>query len=120
MTAEDIGFLQNPTGIFCKEEVCSWEIEPCSFWQPGTGKDNTKGVRLMHGFTIQPRKTATDFSKLDDKCILCPCWFVKSTGGPDAVNMVLKGAHCYVNSKVVLPGEFLLAVNESLLHHKKV
>ena len=53
VTAEDIGFLQNPTGIFCKEEVCSWEIEPCSFWQPGTGKDNAKGVRLMHGFTIQ-------------------------------------------------------------------
>ena len=93
-----------------------------AFGSLALAKDNSKGVHLMHGFVIQPPKTATDFCKLDDKSILCPFWFVKNTADPDAVNMVLKtkssGAPCYVNSSAVLPGELLLAANETLL--KKV
>ena len=119
VTAEDIGFLQNPSGIFARKKFAARKLSFLAFGSLTLSKDNTKGVHLMHGFTIQPPKTATDFSKLDDKCILCPFWFVKNTGDPDAVNMVLKtkssGAPCYVNSKVVLPGELLLAANETLL-----
>lgn len=122
VTAEDIGFLQNPTGIFARKKFAAGKLSLVAFGSLALAKDNTKGVHLMHGFTIQPPKTAIDFSKLDDKRMLCPFWFVKNTGEQDAVNMVLKakasGAPCYVNSKAVLPGELLLAANETLL--KKV
>ena len=122
VTAEDIGFLQNPTGIFARKKFAAGKLSLVAFGSLALAKDNTKGVHLMHGCTIQPPKTAIDFSKLDDKCMLCPFWFVKNTGEQDAVNMVLKakasGAPCYVNSKAVLPGELLLAANETLL--KKV
>ena len=122
VTAEDIGFVQNPTGIFARKKFAAGKLSLVAFGSLALAKDTTKGVHLMHGFTIQPPKAATDFCKLDDKCVLCPFWFVKNTGDPDAVNMVLKtkpsGAPSYVNSKPVLPGELLLAANETLL--KKV
>ena len=129
LNAKAIGFVANPMGACALQAfaVGALVLKPYGSLYPVKDQEKAKVKVLIGNFGVAAPKITPEFDKIDEKTVLVPFWYVKSTGEEDVVNMELQTKTfanlvlpCYVNCKALDPGEVLLCANETLAKKRKI
>ena len=128
LSSHAVGFVANPMGACALKDFAPGELVLKAYGSLHPVKDKEKEkVKVFFGdFGIAAPKMLSEFDKIDDKTVLVPFWYVKSTMEESLVNMTLEAKQvgsvwlpCYVNSKVLQPGDLLLCESEALGKKRK-
>ena len=128
VNSKAVGFVANPTGVCALQHfaVGALVLKPYGSLYPVKDKEKEKPKLMIGSFGMNPPKMVTEFEKVDDKCVLVPFWYVKSTMDEELVNVALEEKQvgslalpCYVNTKPLVPGDILMSENEVLAKKKR-
>ena len=119
-----ISFVTPPSGLVVTAPIPKKRLVLVAFGQLSIVKDasKVKDGFFVGKYLLQSPKAVSDFEKLEDKSLLVPFWFVRTTSELELVNMTFIQQQlgslrvpAYINTRDLECGELLFCASESLI-----
>ena len=113
-----------PSGLVVTAPIPKKRLVLVAFGQLSIVKDasKVKDGFFVGKYLLQSPKAVSDFEKLEDKSLLVPFWFVRTTSELELVNMTFIQQQlgslrvpAYINTRDLECGELLFCASESLI-----